>query len=156
MQPGSTSTLQWLTSRPQPLLAVAVVIAAGGLFLAAFPGAEDKATEHALSHVIFGLIAGVLAAFAAPLLPAPAAGWKRTARLVLVCALWLSTAGQLLEGLSAFGFEGDDETTRIEGLAIIHDWVFPVGFAALPLIAMFLILAVVSRVVAKRELEAKF
>ena len=139
-----------LARAPRLLVAAAVVIAAGALFLAAVLFADGKAAEHAQFHAVFGLFAGLLAAFAAALLPVPAGGRSRTARVVLVGALWLAAGAQLLEAVSTFGLEADDETTKIQALAIVH-WVMPVGFMALPLGALFLLLTVLSRVAGRRK-----
>ena len=138
---------------PQRLWVTAgVVIAAVAVLAAAFPFAEDKARGHVLSHVVPALVVVLLASVVAWLLRALAGRWGRIARRELVGALWLAAGAQLLEGVGAFAWKGDNETVRIGALQTVHGVATGTSLIALGLVALgvLLVILVVLSLVAGR------
>lgn len=107
----------------------AAVVAGVALFaLQNAVGLEDPAS-HLSSHLAFGLPAAALLFFAATKWPPPFQDrWGRAARTVLVVGLGVLAAGQLGEGVGAFGFDGN---RRVNALASLHDVALSVGLLGL-------------------------
>ena len=146
-----TWTRRKFLGAPALSVAVAAAVAAAALILLAIPFADGKATEHAQFHGFTLLVVALLASAAPPLLRALAGRSSRTARLVLVGALWFAAGAVLLDGVGAFAYDADDEKVRVEALDIVHYVGLGAWAVGLALVVLGVLLVLLSLVASWRR-----